>query len=228
MRRPTLSYANVMSTVAVFIALGGTSFAVTQLPKNSVGARQLQSGSVTKAKLADGVAVSGPRGPRGQQGPSGAAGVAGPAGPAGAAGPAGPAGSGEVMLRRRDEPTNFVAGAGTGVEALRTELPAGKWSLLAIASIVNASDSASVFRCNINVAGGDINGPDSAARFDTQITGGVLTSISYSDSNVPVIVTLKCTHDQYLTPSTSGAGSSRVERVKLVATRVNSIERDFG
>ena len=34
MRRPQLSYANVMSTIAVFIALGGTSYAVA---RNSVG-----------------------------------------------------------------------------------------------------------------------------------------------------------------------------------------------
>ena len=38
-----LSYANVMATVAVFIALGGTSYAVTQLPRNSVGSKQIRT-----------------------------------------------------------------------------------------------------------------------------------------------------------------------------------------
>jgi hypothetical protein len=46
-----LSYANVMATLGVFIALGGTSYAITQLPKNSVGARQLKINAVTKAKI---------------------------------------------------------------------------------------------------------------------------------------------------------------------------------
>ena len=44
-RRPQLSYANVMSTVAVFIALGGTSYAVA---RNSIGnaAAQRQRGDL--------------------------------------------------------------------------------------------------------------------------------------------------------------------------------------
>lgn len=47
-----LSYANVVSTLALFIALGGaTAFAATQLPKKSVGAPQLRPGAVTASKL---------------------------------------------------------------------------------------------------------------------------------------------------------------------------------
>jgi hypothetical protein len=46
-----LSYANVMATIAVFIALGGSAYAATQLKKNSVGAKQLKSGAVTSAKI---------------------------------------------------------------------------------------------------------------------------------------------------------------------------------
>ena len=46
-----LTYANVMATIAVFIALGGASYAATQLPKNSVGSKQLKKNSVTTAKV---------------------------------------------------------------------------------------------------------------------------------------------------------------------------------
>jgi hypothetical protein len=53
-----LTYANVMATIAVFIALGGASYAATQLPKNSVGTRQLKNGAVTSAKIKNG-AVTG-------------------------------------------------------------------------------------------------------------------------------------------------------------------------
>ena len=51
MRKPRLTYANVMSTVGVFIALGGTSYAVTQLPRNSVGPQQIRSGAVGASEL---------------------------------------------------------------------------------------------------------------------------------------------------------------------------------
>jgi hypothetical protein len=47
-----LTYANVMATVAVFIALGGASYAATQpLSKNSVGTKQLKKNAVTTAKI---------------------------------------------------------------------------------------------------------------------------------------------------------------------------------
>ena len=49
--RARLTYANVMATIAVFIALGGASYAAIKLPKNSVGSKQLKKNSVTKAKI---------------------------------------------------------------------------------------------------------------------------------------------------------------------------------
>jgi hypothetical protein len=49
--RPRLTYANVMATIAVFIALGGASVAATQLSKNSVGAKQLKKNAVITAKV---------------------------------------------------------------------------------------------------------------------------------------------------------------------------------
>ena len=52
------TYANVMATVAVFLALGGASYAAFKVPKNSIGANQLKNGAVTTAKIKNG-AVSG-------------------------------------------------------------------------------------------------------------------------------------------------------------------------
>jgi len=49
--RGKLTYANVMATVAVFIALGGVSYAALKLPKNSVGTKQIKNGAVTGAKV---------------------------------------------------------------------------------------------------------------------------------------------------------------------------------
>jgi len=50
--RSRLSYANVMSTIAVFLVLGGaTAFAAAALAPNSVGPKQLQQEAVTRAKI---------------------------------------------------------------------------------------------------------------------------------------------------------------------------------
>lgn len=54
-----LSYANVMSTLAVFLLVGGgVAFGATRLAKNSVGPKQLKKSAVTTAKLKKG-AVNG-------------------------------------------------------------------------------------------------------------------------------------------------------------------------
>jgi hypothetical protein len=56
LRRP--SAALVVSTIALIVALGGTSYAAMTLPLNSVGTKQLKNGAVTTKKLAKTVTVS--------------------------------------------------------------------------------------------------------------------------------------------------------------------------
>jgi hypothetical protein len=87
--------------IALFIALGGVSYAAITLPARSVGSKHLAKNSVTSAKVKNGslrpadfkrgslVGSSVAQGPAGPAGPMGPAGAAGPAGPEGAAGPAG-------------------------------------------------------------------------------------------------------------------------------------------
>jgi len=41
----------VISLIALFVALGGTTYAATSLPANSVGTRQIKNGAVTASKL---------------------------------------------------------------------------------------------------------------------------------------------------------------------------------
>lgn len=91
-----LTYANVMSSIAVFLVLGGaTAIAAGQLGKNSVGSKQLKKNAVTTAKIKNG-AVTGakvkpgsltaanfaagqlPAGPKGDKGAPGAPGAPGP------------------------------------------------------------------------------------------------------------------------------------------------------
>ena len=84
--RAKLTYANVMVTLLAFVVLcGGSAYAVGQLGKNTVGAKQLKKGSVTSAKVKDGSLRPGDFA-KGAI-PAGASGPAGPAGPPGA-GPA--------------------------------------------------------------------------------------------------------------------------------------------
>lgn len=53
--RKRLTYANVMSSIAVFLVLGGaTAFAAGHLGKNSVGSKQLKNNAVTSAKIKNG------------------------------------------------------------------------------------------------------------------------------------------------------------------------------
>jgi hypothetical protein len=82
--RPRLSYANVVATLALFLALCGGSYAALKLPKNSVGSKQLRKNSVTSTKVKAGSRLTSDF--KGSQ----RKGLVGPAGPRGATGPAGP------------------------------------------------------------------------------------------------------------------------------------------
>jgi hypothetical protein len=56
--RDRLTYANVAATVALFLALGGTTYAVATLPRNSVGSEQLRSSSVGASEIRRGAVRS--------------------------------------------------------------------------------------------------------------------------------------------------------------------------
>jgi hypothetical protein len=49
--RSHLSFANVISVIALFVALGGASYAAVTLPKNSVGARQIKKNGVGASEI---------------------------------------------------------------------------------------------------------------------------------------------------------------------------------
>jgi hypothetical protein len=98
-----LTYANVMATVAVFIALGGGAYAALKLPKNSVGAKQIKRNAVTSSKVKNrslraidfgaGQLPRGPKGNTGTPGPKGDKGDKGDPCPATDAACRGPAGT---------------------------------------------------------------------------------------------------------------------------------------
>lgn len=49
--RSHLSFANLVSLMALFIALGGTTYAAVALPKNSVGAKQIKKNGVGVSEI---------------------------------------------------------------------------------------------------------------------------------------------------------------------------------
>jgi hypothetical protein len=88
-----VTYANVTATAALFVALGGVSYAAIRLPPGSVGTRQIRDGAVTRSKI-DPVtrrALAGRTGPAGLNGAPGVNGAAGPKGDPGSVGAAGSA-----------------------------------------------------------------------------------------------------------------------------------------
>src|SRR4051794_34686273 len=56
--RGQLTYANVMSSIALFMAISGVAWAATSLPKNSVGTPQLKKNAVTTTKIKNGQVLS--------------------------------------------------------------------------------------------------------------------------------------------------------------------------
>jgi hypothetical protein len=109
-------YANVTATLALVVALGGTSYAAGTLAKNSIGSSQLKRGAVANSDLRANAVTSGkvkngalllkdfktgqiPAGARGATGPTGATGATGQAGPFVDTLPSGKSLKGSYMMR---------------------------------------------------------------------------------------------------------------------------------
>jgi hypothetical protein len=103
MKHPVITYANVTATMALIVALGGTSYAAVTLSKGQVKTRHIANNAVTSAKVknrslrkvdfARGQIPAGARGLAGAAGPKGDRGDAGVAGETGGTGSTGSTGS---------------------------------------------------------------------------------------------------------------------------------------
>lgn len=145
---------NVVSYVALFVALGGTSYAAVALPKNSVGTPQLKPSSVTSAKVKNGsllrkdfktgelsVAGAGAAAGAGAQGPAGVAGTPGAKGEAGKdglLGDTGPRGPSDGYSSANNAVPTGISGA---VED-SLSVPAGAYVVTATADIENGGAGA--------------------------------------------------------------------------------------
>ncbi len=195
-----LTYANVTSSLALFIALGGTSYAVTQLPRNSVGSRQVRDGSLLRKDLAK-TAVSARRGPRGAQGPTGDRGPSSMR--------LAPAVGGVAL--------SSTPGVGTVVRRM-ADLPAGDWSLRFFGSPRLPVDVGLHVECAIQVNGdavafGAVVVGDHANA--TQESGLLIETAVKLTSTFTVTVT--CTQTLGTTPAVT------VNRPQIVATQVGDL-----
>lgn len=159
--RSKLTYANVISTLCLFLLLGGgAAFAATQLPKNSVGAKQLKKGAVTPAKLS--IASK-----RTITGPTGAPGPSGPQGPTGPQGPKGDQGPGAISLEILSTTSPTIAHESGGIKVrpacgvgtfATLEFAAGGDRLEIFGSFSNGISETSIFPADFRSFGVTFNG----------------------------------------------------------------------
>jgi hypothetical protein len=141
----SLSYANVMATVAFFAAFGGGAYAATALPANTIGTKQLKNRAVTPAKVAPSTIVLF-KGTKGDTGGQGQQGIPGPQGVHGDTGPIGP--------------SNAYFGSSFGTQA-SVSVPAGDYVVFAQGDFDNANPATETGQCTLASPEGPFGGTDS-------------------------------------------------------------------
>jgi hypothetical protein len=212
MRLPKPTYANFTASIALFVALGGTSYAVIRLPRNSVGSLQVRDGSLQRKDLASGVAGPAPRGPRGAEGP------VGPQGVRGLQGDRGPA---SIWLAPQKPSVSLPTNANVGLEVRRiANLPAGSWELKFSADVISTFAGEAIFSCAFTINGdrsggsGVVVGQVAPA---VQQVGLLVDTVATSATTFTPIVT--CSQDQPNSPSPVIAGA------QIIATQVADITK---
>ena len=222
--RRHLTYANVVASLALFLALGGAAFAATQLPRNSVGTGQLKPEAVTAGKIAKKtrhqlMGATGPQGPRatgktgkaGSKGATGARGATGAKGDIGARGPTGPAGADAGPALEVFRISSLTLPAGESKQVLGQNLAAGAYVLSATVNLVAIGGGVEEVFCNLN-AGVEPRGQAS-----------VSLAVAGDEATIPLSATqtLSSVGTAILSCSATG-GTAEVITSNLIATKVVS------
>jgi hypothetical protein len=191
------SYANVTATLALVVALGGTSYAAIKLPRNSVTSLQVKDRSLLKKDFRTGQLPAGKKGATGAQGPQG---------------PAGAAGGSSALVNRAEAVDALVPGNGDQV-VQSINLPAGAWAVTAkfVAENGTAVEGVGKLSCTLLVGGA---GADSLGAggidFDPGAAGVTLTGAgTLAAAGTAAVI---CN-----TANTVGAGSYRARSMTAVS-----------
>jgi hypothetical protein len=212
--------------IALFVALGGTSYAAIRLPAHSVGTRQLTTGAVTSAKiknrsikeqdLTPGVAST----LRGPVGPPGAPGPDGPRGQTGERGPRGPSDAYAAFFGKQDVPPSAVP----LFTLAEMDLPAGDYALFAnaIAAYKSAPSHTGRLDCGL---GDDLSG--SSDPFDNAADSGIWTfpTAGYQTIDLTGVVSLGTPSTVYFGcyQSPGGGDGWTFSDIDIGATQVGSV-----
>jgi hypothetical protein len=217
--RRHLTYANIVASLALFLALGGAAFAATQLPRNSVGTGQLKPEAVTAGKIAKKTrnqlqGARGATGPQGAQGKTGKQGAKGATGARGATGATGARGATGAAGADGTGPAFEVFGSAKAIGATSTpvlgqNLGAGAYVLSADVTIESAAETE--VTCNLS-GGGEAKG---------FVEAGVPDTLSLS-----VTRTFAAAGAESLTCSAPGGATAK--SANLIATQVKSQSRIAG
>lgn len=230
--------AVALSSLALFVALGGDSYAArliggAQIKRDAIASKHLRAGAVTSADVRDGTIaardlapalldVVGAPGPGGETGPQGLAGPAGPAGPQGETGPQGPAGpigpSTAYAASRADGPASIVETPAFSTIRLLT-VPAGSYVVNAKLRLTDDGDRA--VRCQLGIVND---------------TGGYVVIVDEAVADMPADVNATSQAFQHVDTaaagrtyglrcrrSDTGSGGVGVNDAKLTAIRVGAV-----
>ncbi|MEY2513631.1 MAG: hypothetical protein QOJ89_989 [bacterium] len=223
---------NLVGYVALFVALGGTSYAAIKLPSGSVGTKQLRTNAVTAKKLARNAVTARavkprsllasafapgqlPAGATGPQGNPGLPGLIGPAGPAGTAGTMGLPGE-TGATGPSDTYVTSVSPLSNPTTGITVAVPAGTYVVMARATVHNNGAGVILTECDLGPSD-DLGGATDLT--DTTLDGGHYASVSSLAT---------------VTLSTAGALTfrcnvgSEVIRAKLVAIKIGALHRSDG
>jgi hypothetical protein len=216
MMRQRLTYANVMSTIAVFVVLGGTGYAATRLARNSVGSPQIRNGAIKNVDISSATKRS-LRGKRGAKGPTGATGPAGTAGTAGATGPAGPS---EVIEVKHTAEIPLSGPKNVNTTLATVQLTAGSWLLGAQTQLhYDAADGDNYFCELVTDQNGFLNrGTASIGTGTPETQYATLSARSTIVLTTPTAILYRCSH-----ANVDEASGAKAENTVVTATRTGGV-----
>jgi Collagen triple helix repeat (20 copies) len=198
LKRSLPSPALVIACLALFVALGGTGYAATQL---SQGEGQATASKKTK---------QGPRGPKGPKGPKGAKGAKGAPGTTGLPGQRGAAGAtgAQGAPGERGPSDGAIASVPAGVTEIgkapdkpkvivTLSLGPGKWMVTGQASLTDVSESERSAWCSLNANGTQLGIAQAIdALTPPTVRNGDATVLGAVDLPAGGIVELRCWAEQ--------------------------------